>query len=252
MSAPSLGGVLATRQGSLLLAVLCAVLAAAVFIVALGRVKSGVTRPIPQATVLIATGEIDTGMSGAQIAAQHLYKSTPVTATQVSAGALSDASQIAGATASANVLPGQQLTAADFGTVADVAQALKPDQRGVEVTISESPGAVDISQAGSRVDVYATGVASASSSTGSAVTSPSAGAPAGAVLLATNVLVLKPATALPVRIGNTPVSGSSLVLAVSDGEVRSIITDSPNLYLALRPLPKNPAVSNPTAKAGNQ
>ena len=46
MSAPSLGGLLATRQGSLMLAALCAICAAGVLVFALGRYKTNVT---PQA-----------------------------------------------------------------------------------------------------------------------------------------------------------------------------------------------------------
>jgi Flp pilus assembly protein CpaB len=233
MSAPSLGGVLATRQGSLLLALLCTVVAAAVLLLALTRFKANVSQPIPQATVLVATGEIEKGMTGVQIAREKLYKSTPVAVDQVAAGALSDASAITSSTASTDVLPGQQLTSADFGTISDVAQALKQNQRAVEISTSEAPGATDITQPGSRVDIYAkvNGVEQ---------------------IIAPDVLVLKPATATPVTIGNKTVPGSTLVLALDDPRVAGVINNASsgsNLYLALRPSKNGPSTPLAVAQA---
>jgi Flp pilus assembly protein CpaB len=218
MTAPSLGGMLATRQGSLLLAVLCAVVAAAVLLFALARFKANVAKPIPQASVLVATGEINKGMTGAEIAREKLVKTMPVAASQVSAGAIDDTSQIMSATASTDILPGQQLSTSDFGTVSDVAQAINHGERAVEINTSEAPGATDITQQGSRVDVWAKLPGATTYS-----------------LVATNVLVLKPATATPVSVGNVQVPGSTLVVEVPDARVQSIIDASSGVYLALRP-----------------
>jgi Flp pilus assembly protein CpaB len=255
MTAPSLAGVLATRQGSLLLALLCAVSAAAVLIFALDRFKTNVARPLPQATVLVSTGEIEKGMTGQQIAAHHLYKATPVTADQVTAGAIGNAAQIAGATASTNILPGQQLIGADFSTIVGVDQVLAPDQRAVEISVGQAPGATDITQSGSHVDIYAVGgtstVATGNAGKGDGLSGGTQGT-AAEQPLATNVLVLKPATAAPVTIGNQSVSGGTLVLALKRSLVSTVINHNGALYLALRPSKNGPSVISPTSDHGAQ
>jgi Flp pilus assembly protein CpaB len=252
MSGPSLGSILATRQGSLMLALLCAVCAAGVLVFALGRYKSNVQQPVPQATVLVATGEIAKGTTGSEIAAKTLYKATPVATTAVTPGAMTDAAQLSSATASSDILPGQQLTSADFATILNVGEVLKSNQRALEIAVSGANGAVDITQPASRVDIYLSGdsadvpgtaAATKTGVTGTAGTAASL--PGTARLLASNVLVLKPATATPVTIGNLPVPGSTLVLALNNTQVPEMIANSGNLYLALRPSTK-PTPSNPT------
>ena len=247
MSGPSLAGILATRQGSLMLALVCAVCAAGVLIFALGRYKTNAVQPVPNTTVLVATGEINKGMTATQIAAEGLYKPETFTQSNVTAGAFTDASQLQGATASVDILPGTQLSPADFATIINVGQVLTPGQRGLEVSVGESPGATDITQPGSRVDIYSTAPANSSTANGAVTASAglSQSVPGGAQLIASNVLVLKPATATPVTIGNVPVPGSTLVLALANRLVASVITDSGSLYLALRPA-VNPAPTNPT------
>jgi Flp pilus assembly protein CpaB len=154
MNAPSLGGILATRQGSLALALVCAICAAGVLVFALGRYKTHVTQPTPQATVLIASGEIAKGTTGTEIAAQKLYRSVPVTAAQLSAGAIANAADLSGQTASTNILPGQQLTSSDFSSLAAVSLALHNGTRAIEISAAGAQGAVDITDPGSRVDVW--------------------------------------------------------------------------------------------------
>jgi Flp pilus assembly protein CpaB len=275
MSGPSLGSILATRQGSLLLAFLCAVCAAGVLVFALGRYKSNVQQPVPQATVLVSTGEIAKGMTGAQISAAHLVKPLPVAATAVSPGALTDASSLTAATASTTILPGTQLTSADFATVLDVGQVLNSNQRALEINVSGAQGAVDITQPSSRVDAYVT---TSSDGTSSGTSTVASGSPPGgsnggtSVLKATvgpsptatslesgvalidpNMLVLKPATATAVSLGNQLVAGSTLVVAVPNSKVRLMIAaaSSGSLYLALRPSTK-PAPANPTTPKAAQ
>jgi Flp pilus assembly protein CpaB len=275
MSGPSLGSILATRQGSLLLAFLCAVCAAGVLVFALGRYKSNVQQPVPQATVLVSTGEISKGMTGAQISAQHLIKPLPVAASSVTAGAITDASTLASATASTTILPGTQLNTADFATILDVGQVLNANERALEINLSGAQGAVDITQPSSRVDAYVTVTAASSSTNTSTVAqgSPPGGSnggtsvlqatagptptarslESGVVLLDSNLLVLKPATATPVTLGNQEVGGSTLVVAVPNSKVRMMIAaaSAGSLYLALRPSTAG-APSNPTTPKAAQ
>ncbi|MBV9820225.1 MAG: hypothetical protein JOZ07_17990 [Solirubrobacterales bacterium] len=227
LTAPSLGGLLTTRRGSAILAVLCAVCAGGILLFAMSRYRASVQQPTPQATVLVAMREIPKGTPGNRIAQLNLYRSTPVVAAQLSAGAISDAGQLAGATASTNIVPGQQLTSADFSAQSGVDTTLAPDQRAVEVTISESPGATDVTEAGDHVDIYRA--------------AGSGNARSGQAPIATDVKVIKPASPTPVRVGNRVVTGSSMVLALGTGQVGPVIENANGLYLALRPSETDPA-----------
>jgi Flp pilus assembly protein CpaB len=241
LARPSLGGLLATRHGSLMLALICAVCAAGILVFALGRYKTSLRTPVTQASVLVATSEIPKGTSGQDIASQRLYKLEPVSASQVTPGALSDAATIANETAATSILPGQQLTAADFAGVTELAQTLAPNQRAVEVPIQEAPGATDIVQAGDHVDVYTQmpKISTASSGSGS-LTAP----------LLTDVLVLKVGTALPAKRDGVSIPGADMVLQLSTDQVDPLIAAviaSRPLYLSLRPA--NAATTPGTANA---
>ncbi len=234
MARPSLGGLMATRRGALMLAVLCAVIAAGILVFALGRYRSSVQTVTKQATVLVATGSIPRGTAGSAIAARGLYKAMPVVATQLAPGAISDASLLAGKTVATDVLPGQQLTLADFTSATGVTGLLTPDQRAVSVAIDEAHGNTDVLQPGSRVDVYVT------LSTGSK-------AATSVLLLASNVQVIKVAGA-PTVVAGQAVAGGSLVLAVSSSQVPQVdlAASQGSLYLALRPNNATKTLATPT------
>jgi Flp pilus assembly protein CpaB len=226
-----------------MLAVLCAICAAGVLVFALGRFKTNVAsqsgpQVSPQTSVLVATGEISKGMTGTEIAKQKLYKLEPISSSSVTAGALTDAAQLSSETANADILPGQQITSADFSELGSVSLVLSKGERAVELSIAGAEGAVDITNPNSRVDIYG-----CLSSSGQACTYQ---------LIQQNVRVLKPATATPVTIGNQSVAGSTLVLIVSRAHVEQLMTDSQNLYLDLRPgksgaLPVTPTVPGTAA-----
>jgi Flp pilus assembly protein CpaB len=231
MARPSLGGMLATRQGALILAVLCAVCAAGVLVFALGSYKQNVQTVTPQATVLVATGEIRQGTSGDLIASGKLYKSTPVLATQLAAGAISDSSLLAGKVAQADILPGQQLTTADFSSTVGVPALLSPNQRAVSVPTEEIHGDLDVLVPGDHVDLYAS-LAHNNATTVSlldpdvlVLKTPSSGI-AGAVATAAN-------SAKPVA-----ATGTTLVLVVSSSVVPQLelTADTGKIWVSLRPL----------------
>jgi pilus assembly protein CpaB len=224
LARPSLGGLLATRQGSLTVAVLCAACAAGILMFTLGRYKSQVHTVPQQTTVLIATGEIQKGTSGDMIAAQKLYKATPIAAAQATAGAITNAAELAGETAQENILPGEQLTASEFSAATGVTGLLAPNQRAISVTLDESHSDSDVLEAGDHVDLY--------DDTGAVV-----------ILLDPNVTVIKPAagtnstSTAATKAGGTPVTGGSLVLNVDTQYVAEIeyAYDHQQLYVALRP-----------------
>jgi len=228
LARPSLGGLLATRQGALTLALLCAVVAAGLLVFAMGQYKHSLQTGTKQATVLVATREIKKGTSGNAVAAAKLFVSTPILATQVSPGALSNSAVLNGAVAASDILPGQQLTAADFTTVAGVVGLLAANQRAVSVAIDEAHGDTDVLQAGDHVDVYAAFTIR--------------GSPA-LTLLFPDALVIKPAggagAAAPAAgaTGATVATGTSLVLAVSTTEAPMLAyaSDNGHLWILLRP-----------------
>jgi pilus assembly protein CpaB len=202
--------------------------AAAILLFAMGQYRHSVQSATKQDTVLVATGEIPKGTTGDAIAAQRRFKSTPIIATQVSAGALSDAAFVQGKVAVSDILPGQQLTAADFSAPTGVLGQLAPDQRAMSVAIDEEHGDTDVVQAGDHVDIYGEFTVNGAPEVG---------------LLFPDVLVLKPAgaTAGSTTAGSTGASGAttgtSLVLALSTSQVPALAyaVDNGKLWLALRP-----------------
>ena len=115
MARPSLGGMLATRQGALILAVLCAACAAGMLVFALSSYKHSVQTPCPAGDGARRHRHDPEGDHRASDRRpRSLYKSTPIVATQLAPGAISDASALQGQIAAIDILPGQQLTTTDF------------------------------------------------------------------------------------------------------------------------------------------
>lgn len=240
LARPSLGGMLATRQGSLLLAVLCAVCAAGILFFALNRYKTSLRPPVTQDTVLIATGEIAKGTPGTAVAAQKLYRSAPVAASQVTPGALTDASSLSTETATVDILPGQQLTAADFAAYTSISETLPPNMRAVSIAIGEAPGNTDVVQAGDHVDIYEN-LPLASSLTkrnpDANLTQGSSSAQGIVLPVIADALVLKPATPLPVKHDGVPIAGAEMIVAVPSNQAGIVVAAAMRnaLYLTLRP-----------------
>ncbi|MBV9837154.1 MAG: hypothetical protein JO156_03480 [Solirubrobacterales bacterium] len=216
LARPSVAGILSTRQGALALAVLCAVAATGILVFAVGRYRQSVQTTARPTTVLVATHEIQKGTPGTVIAAEGLLKSSSVLSTQLSAGAISDAAFLQGKVAVADILPGQQLTLADFGSAIGVAAQLAPDQRAISITLDEAHGDSDVVQTGDRVDVYGEVTVSGQPAVG---------------LLVPGALVLKAAGGAP------GASGGSIVLGVSSSQAPLVAyaADNAKVWLILRP-----------------
>jgi pilus assembly protein CpaB len=258
MARPSLGGMLATRQGALVLALICAACAAGILVFALGQYKTGLKTPTVQATALVATAQITKGTSGDTVASRGLYKSTPIVASQLAPGAISDASMLTGKVASVNILPGQQLTVADFSGVTGVSGLLTPSQRAVALSIAESPGATDLLQPGDRVDVYETvkpgitplvlmaqnvqvvkqsGGTVSAGTPGSASAAPAASSAGSSSGSASSTSTGSSTPSTGGAASPSTVSGASLVLAVTDRQASDFVwaAESATLYLTVRP-----------------
>jgi Flp pilus assembly protein CpaB len=232
LARPSLGGMLATRQGALLLAFLCAVVAGGLVLIALNQYRQNLVTNNQQATVLVASGQIQKGTSGEAIAAEHLFKVTPVASAQATPGALSDSAFLAGKVAQTDILPGQQLTLADFTTVSGIGGQLQPGQRAVSVNADETHGDTDVVQTGDRVDIYVQ-----VADNGSQVMT----------LLIPNALILKAAGAATPgaatgaaaggAAGAPAAGGASIVIAASTAQAPKLAyaMDNGKLWMFLRP-----------------
>src|SRR5437660_9792567 len=81
---------LATRRGTVLVALACGIVAAGILIFAMARYRHSVNAEGKQETVLVASGVIQKGTSGTAIASEQLFKPSSILAKQVSAGAILD------------------------------------------------------------------------------------------------------------------------------------------------------------------
>lgn len=145
-----------TRQGTILLGVAAAVLAAIALVVYLNQYRSSVNKGAVTVQVLVAKKLIQKNTSGTIVASTGLYTTKGIAKNQVTTGAFVDASELAGKVALTDVYPGQQLTSADFGVGSNsVSTDLAKGQRAVVVPL-DTPSAVGGQiGAGDHVDVMA-------------------------------------------------------------------------------------------------
>jgi Flp pilus assembly protein CpaB len=217
-----LSGLLSTRQGTLATALICAVVAAGVIVLAINRYKHSVSSSSSQATVLVATRLIQKGTTGDAVASEQLFSPTRILQKQVTTGALADTALLHGKVATADIYPGQQLTAADFAPAGGIASRLTPSERAISVPVDQPHGMVGTIASGDHVDVY-----------GSYQGQNAAGAVVR--LLASDVLVLDAPTSTSGSIGGQ--QSATAVLAGPpklDAEL-AFTADNGKVWLVLRP-----------------
>ncbi len=225
LNVPRVRGLPSSRRGAVALAVGCALVAGFILLYALTQYKQSVSAANRNVSVLVSTGSIQKGTSADLIAAQRLYKPTPILAKDLSTGALTNAAALSGEVAVQNILPGQQLTAADFAPITSgVVGQLAPGQRALSVALDPEHGLVGELGPGDHVDVYG------------AFSGGGSGASAGTVvkLLIPNALVLKtPSSSSAVGAGQS----GTIVLAVNNSQVGTLAfaAEDGKVWLALRP-----------------
>jgi pilus assembly protein CpaB len=236
---------LSTRRGTIMVGVACSLVAAGILVFAMHRYRQSVDASGQPETVLVATQLIQKGTTGTAIASGSLFHPTQIVAKQVSPGAIADASAIAGKVTTVEILPGQQLTLADFATSGDLSSELGPADRAVSVPLEQAPGLVGQVQVGDHVDVYGTFLVENAQGRSTPVTK----------LLVPNVTVLKAGTASGgggLGGGSSSTTTSSVVLKVSDADAAKLAFAAANttsasvgaLWLALRSA--NAATPSPT------
>jgi Flp pilus assembly protein CpaB len=217
-----------TRQGTVLLGVIAAAIAAIALVVYLNHYRNSVKSGGTAIKVLVAQKLIQAQTSGDVLRSNPgYYKLTGYAKSQVETGAIVDPATLAGQVALTDISPGQQLTAADFGPAAGLATQLNPNQRAVVVSL-DSPNQVGGQiGAGSHVDVWV--VLNAQASNG--VTSPSV------KLLYQDMYVLG-LGGTNVTLRATPTQAGTLIYAATNATI----------WLTLRPTigttPKPPAIGS--------
>lgn len=144
-----------TRQGTVLLGVIAAVVAAIALLVYLNHYRNSVKGGAP-VSVLFAQKLIQKGTPGDVIRTDpSYYKLESIPSGQVETGAFTSPATLASQVATTDISGSQQLTAADFGPAgSSVASSIPRTERAVVISL-ESPNQVGGQiTAGSHVDVW--------------------------------------------------------------------------------------------------
>jgi Flp pilus assembly protein CpaB len=143
-----------TRQGTVLLGVIAAVIAAIALIVYLNHYRSSLGGTTVQ--VLVANRLIQQGTTGDVVRTNPSYYATkPFSKSDVEKNAIVDPATLAGQVALTDISPGQQLTASEFGPAgSSIANNLNPHQRAVVVALGSPQAVGNQIAAGSHVDFW--------------------------------------------------------------------------------------------------
>jgi Flp pilus assembly protein CpaB len=149
-------GRVSSRGWAIALGLGAIVLATILLIVYLDRYRArvgGRTAPTP---VLVANRTIEEGTPGSIVAKQEMYESTTLPKKEVLDGAIADPTFLTGRAAATDILPGQQLTAADFAasTTTTVDSQITGVQRAISVSLDAVHGSLSQLKAGDDIDIY--------------------------------------------------------------------------------------------------
>jgi pilus assembly protein CpaB len=147
---------LSTRGGTIALSVTAAVLAGVILLTYLHRYRQSVKESGVAVTVLTAKSLINKGTSGDIIAAQNLYEVSSQPKSEVADGAITDPATLKGRVATADIFPGEQLTASKLAvsTSTSLSNRITGDQRAVNLPIDAAHGMVAQLQTGDHIDLY--------------------------------------------------------------------------------------------------
>ena len=194
-----------------------AALAGLLLLLYIDNYRESVVAEIASTSVLRANSLIPENTSGAVIARNKLYEVLSVPKDEAKEGAILDPAQLRDRVTVSDILPGQQLTRADFtaATTEAVNTQITGAQRAISVEIDNVHGSLSQLKAGVRIDVYI-GVGAK-------------GGQATVKLFRENVLVL----AVPSSEEN-----GNLVLRVhqQDAADWAFVADNTQMYFTLRPL----------------
>jgi Flp pilus assembly protein CpaB len=145
-----------TRQGTIILGACAAVLAGVALLVYLNHYRNSVNGGTQPLSVLVAKSLIQQGTPGDVIGSTGLFQVASIPRSQVKSGAFVDPKTLTGRVATADIFPGQQLTASDFsvGNANALTQRLASNERAVVVPLDSPAEMGGQLNAGDRVDVW--------------------------------------------------------------------------------------------------
>jgi pilus assembly protein CpaB len=147
---------LSTREGTLVFAVVSALLAAGALLAALHGYKRTIDKGAEPITVLVARDPLPKGSSGDLIAKKGLFQATGIKREQVKDGAITDPAALRGMVATHDLVRGQQMTEADFAKPTDpVMSRLGAGDRAITIPMDAAHGMIGDIHAGDHVDVLA-------------------------------------------------------------------------------------------------
>jgi Flp pilus assembly protein CpaB len=216
-----------SRGGAVALGIAAAVLAGILLLVYLDRYRDSVRAENANTPVLVAKRLIEKGTSGTQVARRDQYQAADLPRDDVKEGAIADPAYLDGRVAVNDILPGQQLTTADFTTApsSSVTTKLVGPQRAISVDIDNVHGSLSQLRAGDRIDIY---IGTGGGRNGQALVK----------LFRPNVYVLAvPGQAEGRELTGTPQS-SNLILQINqrDAAEFAYVADNTQLWFILRPL----------------
>lgn len=213
-------GRMSSRGWAIALGIGAIVLAAILLIVYLDRYRARVSSENAPTPVLVAKQLIPAGTPGTLAASASMYVATTLPRKDVVVGAITDPSYLVGRAAATDVLPGAQITTADFSQNDNftVASQLRGTERAISVSVDNVHGSLSQLQAGNTIDLY--------------VAVGGARGQALVKLFQPNVKVL----AVPSQTG--PSGGSNLILKVDtkDAAKFALAADTTQFYFVLRPV----------------
>lgn len=146
---------LSTKNGTIISAVVTAALAAGVIALFLSQYRNNVNSGGVPTPVLVADKLIEKGASGDSLGAQGLFKSEKLPKDQLKPEALTDPAVLKGQVAVGDILPGQQLTNADFAPAGNGSVTkLAANQRAITLSLDRAHGLLGPIKTGDHVDVY--------------------------------------------------------------------------------------------------
>ncbi len=148
------GGPLSSKNGSIAAAAVAAAIAGLLIVFFLQQYRDNVDADGVPTPVVVAKQLIEQGASGDTVGAEGRFESTKVPRDQLKPGAVTDAAVLRGKVAVADILPGQQLTGADFRPAGrGLVTKLAADERAITISLDSAHAVGGKLGAGDHVDV---------------------------------------------------------------------------------------------------
>ena len=213
-------GRMSSRGWAIALGVGAIVLAAILLIVYLDRYRARVASENAPTPALVANRLIPKGTPGVIAGSASMYTATTLPAKEVKVGAITDASYLNGRAAAVDILPGAQITAADFAAsdTGFVKSQITGAERAISISIDNVHGSLSQLQSGDAIDLY--------------VALGGSGGQSLVRLFEPNVKVL----AVPGQPG--PSGGGNLILRINTADAArfAYAADNTQFYFVLRPV----------------